>query len=90
MNSAVLVGGMVDTLKTAEQVRAESIANANKALQAAVVSVVRRYANALQRDDKLAARAEFPNATDRDLASWDDARRSTTSSSAWRHRAGCG
>jgi serine/threonine-protein kinase len=74
VNSARLIGGMVDTLKTAEQLRADSIANANKAQQAAILSVVRRYANALQRDDRAAARAEFPSATDRELASWEDAR----------------
>jgi hypothetical protein len=34
VNSAVLVGGMVDTLKSAEQLRADSITTANKALQA--------------------------------------------------------
>jgi hypothetical protein len=74
VNSAHLVGGMVDTLKSAEQLRADSIATANKALQNAVVSVIRRYATALEKDDKTAARSAFPNATDRDLASWDAAR----------------
>jgi hypothetical protein len=74
VNSAHLVGGMVDTVKSAEQLRADSIATANKALQNAVVSVIRRYATALEKDDKAAARSVFPKATDRDLASWDAAR----------------
>jgi len=74
VNSAVLIGGMHDTLKTAEQLRADSIANANKALQNAVVAVVRRYATALGNGDKVAAKAVFPRATDRDLQSFDAAR----------------
>jgi serine/threonine protein kinase len=70
VNSAVLIGGMVDSAK----VRADSVANANKTLQTAVISAVRRYATALQSGDKAAARAVFPNATDRDLNAWDTAR----------------
>jgi hypothetical protein len=70
VNSAVLIGGMVDSAK----LRTDSIATATKALQTAVVSSVRRYATALQSGDKTAARTVFPNATERDLSTWDAAR----------------
>jgi serine/threonine protein kinase len=69
-SSQQLIGGMVDTAR----LRADSIANATKTLQNAVISTVRRYADALQSGDKAAARTVFPNATDRDLSSWDTAR----------------
>jgi len=70
VNSAVLIGGMVDSAK----MRTDSIANAAKTLQNAVVGVVRNYARALQSGDKAAARGVFPNATERDLNAWDSAR----------------
>jgi hypothetical protein len=70
VNSAVLIGGMVDSAK----MHADSVANAAKTLQTTVVSVVKRYATALQSDNKAAAREVFPKATDRDLQSWDAAR----------------
>jgi hypothetical protein len=66
----VLIGGMVDSAKMHE----DSIANAAKSLQNAVVSVVRRYASALQSGEKSAARTVFPKATDGDLQTWDAAR----------------
>jgi len=70
VNNAVLIGGMVDSAK----LRADSVANAAKTLQAAVERVVKNYARALQSGDKAAARAVFPSATDRDLNAWDSAR----------------
>ncbi|MBW8769450.1 MAG: protein kinase [Gemmatimonadetes bacterium] len=70
VSRAVLVGGMVDTTR----LREDSIATAAKTLQSAVMSVIRRYATALQSGDKAAARGVFPNATDRDLNAWDTAR----------------
>jgi serine/threonine protein kinase len=70
LNSQHLVGGMVDTAR----LRTDSIANATKMLQNAVISTVRRYADALQSGDKAAARTVFPNATDRDLSTWETAR----------------
>jgi hypothetical protein len=73
-SSGQLIGSMVDTAKRADSLRRDSIANANRALQNAVVGSVRNYAKALQSGDKAAARAVFPNATDRDLNTWDAAR----------------
>jgi len=70
VKNAVLIGGMVDSAK----MRADSVANAAKTLQSAVVSVVRNYARALQSGDKAAARSVFPSATDRDVNAWDAAR----------------
>jgi len=73
-SSGQLIGGMVDTVRRADSLRRDSIANANKTLSNAVVSAVRRYASALQSGNKDAAKAVFPNATDRDLNAWDTAR----------------
>jgi hypothetical protein len=73
-SSGRLIGGMTDTTGRADSLRKDSIFNANRALQNAAVSVLRRYAAALQSGYKDAARAVFPGATDRDLTAWDSAR----------------
>jgi serine/threonine-protein kinase len=69
-SASIVGGGMRDSAK----MREDSIANAAKTLQSAVVAVVRSYAKALQSGEKAVARTIFPNATDRDLNAWDTAR----------------
>jgi len=70
VNQAALVGGMVDTTRTAEQLRKDSIARATAALQQAVVTAIRSYTNAIQRGDIAAARAAFPRVPEDELGRW--------------------
>jgi eukaryotic-like serine/threonine-protein kinase len=70
VNSAALVGGMVDSGKTAEQARKDSIAKIGAGLRAAVVAAISNYTNALQRGDWDAARAAFPGVSEQELANW--------------------
>ncbi|MFL5617872.1 MAG: protein kinase domain-containing protein [Gemmatimonadaceae bacterium] len=71
VNSAALVGGMVDTAHSAEQIRRDSIARATAALRQAVVAAIRSYTNAIQRGDIPGARAAFPRVPEDELKRWD-------------------
>jgi len=73
VNSAALVGGMVDSGKTAEQARKDSLAKIANDLRAGVVAAITRYTNAIQRGDLAAARAEFPRVPEDELKRWQSA-----------------
>jgi hypothetical protein len=74
VNSAALVGGMVDSSKLAEQSRKDSLAKIATALREGVVSAIRNYTNAIQRGDVAAARAAFPRVPEAELTNWQKQR----------------
>ena len=73
VNSATLVGGMVDSSKTPEQMRKDSLAKIANDLRAGVVAAITRYTSAIQRGDLAAARAEFPRVPQDELNRWQSA-----------------
>ena len=73
VNSAALVGGMVDSGKTPEQQRKDSLAKIANDLRAGVVGAITRYTNAIQRGDLAAARAEYPRVPEDELRRWQSA-----------------
>ncbi len=73
VNNTALVGGMVDSGKTAEQARKDSLAKIANDLRAGVVAAITRYTNAIQRGDLAAARAEFPRVPEDELKRWQSA-----------------
>jgi serine/threonine protein kinase len=73
VNAAQLIGGMVDTTKTAEQLRRDSIASARRAIQAGVVAAIKRYTTAVQNRDFDAAKRAFPNVSPQELETWRNA-----------------
>jgi hypothetical protein len=74
VNSAALVGGMVDSSKLAEQARKDSVAKIATALREGVLAAIRSYTNAIQRGDVAAARAAFPRVPEAGLANWEKQR----------------
>jgi hypothetical protein len=73
VSNAALVGGMVDSTKTPEQARKDSIANLGRVLRDGVVAAIRSYTNAIQRGDLSAARAAFPRVPEEELTRWQSA-----------------
>jgi len=73
VNSAALVGGMVDSTKLAEQVRKDSIARLRNELRNSVAAAIRSYTNAIQRGDLADARAVFPAVEENELRRWQNA-----------------
>jgi hypothetical protein len=70
VSSSMLVGGMTDSTKTAEQLRKDSLDRIRTTLRAGVVAAITRYTNAIQRGDVAGARAAFPRVPEDELASW--------------------
>jgi hypothetical protein len=70
VRNATLVGGMVDSTRTPEQLRRDSLARAASSLQAGVVAAIRNYTNAIQKGDFAAARAAFPLVPQEELNRW--------------------
>jgi hypothetical protein len=66
----MLVGGMVDSTRTPEQLRRDSLARERSNLQTGVVTAIRNYTNAIQKGDFAAARAAFPLAPQDELTRW--------------------
>jgi eukaryotic-like serine/threonine-protein kinase len=60
VNSAALVGGMVDSAKLADVARKDSIDKIRNAVRDGVLSAIRSYTNAIQRGDIASARLAFP------------------------------
>ena len=73
VSSAVLTGGMVDSSKTPEQARKDSLARIKSTLLNGVVAAIRNYTNAIQRGDFAAARSAFPQVEENELARWQSA-----------------
>ena len=73
VSSAVLTGGMVDSSKTPEQARKDSLARIKSTLLNGVVTAIRNYTNAIQRGDFAAARSAFPQVEENELARWQSA-----------------
>ena len=73
VNSQALVGGMVDSGKTADQAKKDSIARIASTLRSGVVAAIKRYTDAIQRGDFAAARAAFPRAEEAELSRWQTA-----------------
>jgi predicted Ser/Thr protein kinase len=74
VRSATLVGGMVDSGKTAEQARKDSLARIANALRSGVVAAITSYTDAIQRGDFARARAAYPNVTQEELTRWQSLR----------------
>jgi serine/threonine protein kinase len=72
VNSAALVGGMVDTLKLAEQARRDSLARIRSDVRNGVAAAIRSYTNAIQRGDFASARAAFPRVEENELRRWQN------------------
>ena len=65
---------MVDSGKTAEQARKDSLARIANALRSGVVAAITSYTDAIQRGDFARARAAYPNVTQEELTRWQSLR----------------
>ena len=72
VNSATLVGGMVDSARLAQAAK-DSVANIRNALRNGVVAAITSYTNAIQRGDFAAARTAFPSVREEELRGWQRA-----------------
>jgi serine/threonine protein kinase len=72
VTSAALVGGMVDTVKLAEQARRDSLARIRSDVRNGVAAAIRSYTNAIQRGDLASARAAFPRVEENELRRWQN------------------
>ena len=73
VNSAALVGGMVDSNRLAEQTRKDSLARIRSEVRNGVAAAIRIYTNAIQRGDLADARAVFPRVEENELRRWQSA-----------------
>jgi hypothetical protein len=72
VNSASLVGGMVDSNRLAEEARKDSLAKVRNDVRTSVATAIRSYTNAIQRGDLAAARAAFPSVEENELKRWQN------------------
>src|SRR5687767_49347 len=69
-DSTMLIGGMVDSARLAEEARNDSINNIANRLRSGVVAAINRYTTAIQRGDFAAARTAFPGVNQQQLDGW--------------------